>query len=69
MASDRWSPYGRFAPERRTLCYAHLKRDFQAQVDRGGAAEVIGRWGLAEIESLFALRHPFRAGEFGRREL
>jgi transposase len=38
-------------------------------VDRGGAAEPIGRWGLAEIERLFALWHRFRAGEFGREEL
>src|SRR5436190_18979692 len=33
----------------------------------GGGA--IGRWGLAEIERLFALWHRFRAGEFGREEL
>ena len=26
----------------------------------------IGRWGLAEIERLFALWHGFRAGEFAR---
>jgi transposase len=47
----------------------HLKRDFQGLVDRGGAAEPIGRWGLAEIERLFALWHRFRAGECGRDEL
>ena len=33
-------------------------------MDRGGEAEPIGRWGLAEIERLFALRHCFRAGQF-----
>jgi transposase len=44
----------------------HLKRDFQALVDRGGEAAPIGRWGLAEIERLFALWHRFRAGEFDR---
>jgi transposase len=38
-------------------------------VDRGGEAEPIGRWGLAEIERLFALWHGFRAGEFDRQEL
>ena len=54
---------------RRALCHAHLKRDFQALVDRGGEAESIGRWGLAEIERLFALWHRFRAGEFDRKEL
>ena len=69
VGSDRWSAYNRFAAERRALCHAHLKRDFQALVDRGGEAEPIGRWGLAEIERLFPLWHRFRAGEFDRQEL
>jgi transposase len=69
VGSDRWSVYSRFPAERRALCYAHLKRDFQKLVDRGGAAEPIGRWGLAEIERLFALWHRFRAQEFDRPEL
>jgi len=69
VGSDRWSAYQRFPAERRALCWAHLKRDFQALVDRGGEAEPIGRWGLAEIERLFALWHRFRAGEFDRLEL
>jgi transposase len=69
VGSDRWSAYNRFPAKQRALCWAHLKRDFQALVDRGGEAESIGRWGLAEIERLFALWHRFRAGEFGREEL
>jgi transposase len=69
VGSDRWSAYSRFPAERRALCYAHLKRDFQGLVDRGGAAAPVGCWALAEIERLFALWHRFRAGEFGRDEL
>jgi transposase len=69
VGSDRWSAYSRFPAGRRALCYAHLKRDFQGLVDRGGEAEAIGRWGLAEIERLFAWWHDFRAGQFDRREL
>jgi transposase len=69
VGSDRWSAYSRFPAEQRAVCWAHLKQDFQALVDRGGAAESIGRWGLAEIERLFALWHRFRAGEFDRPEL
>jgi transposase len=69
VGSDRWSAYSRFPAERRALCHAHLKRDFQGLVDRGGEAEPIGRWGLAEIERLFGLWHRFKAGEFDGHEL
>jgi transposase len=69
VGSDRWPAYNRLPAERRALCYAHLTRDFQSLADRGGEAERIGRWGLAELERLFAFWHRFRAGEFDRREL
>jgi transposase len=78
VGSDRWSAYNRFPADRRALCHAHLKRHFQALVDRGGEAEPIGRWGLAEIERLFALWHvrpgretPAQASDRrkGRREV
>src|ERR671939_274869 len=52
VGSDRWSAYNRFPADRRALCHAHLKRDFRALVDRGGAAAPVGRWGLAEIARL-----------------
>jgi transposase len=35
-------------------------------VDRGGEAEPVGRWGLAEIEQLFGLWYRIRDGEFDR---
>src|SRR4051812_38128082 len=57
VGSDRWSAYRRFPAEQPALCWAHLKRDFQALLDRGGEAEPAGRWGLAEIERIFALWH------------
>jgi transposase len=69
VGSDRWSAYNRFPADRRALCHAHLKRHFQALVDRGGEAEPIGRWGLAESERLFVLWPRFRAGEYDRPEL
>jgi transposase len=36
VCSDRWSAYHLIPLERRQLCWAHLRRDFQAMVDRGG---------------------------------
>jgi transposase len=69
VGSDRWSAYSRFPAERRALCHAHLKRNVQGLVDRGGEAAAIGRWGLHEIERLFALWHRFKAGEFDGHEL
>src|SRR5438270_510552 len=36
ICSDRWSAYGRLSPYCRQVCWAHLKRDFQKLVDRGG---------------------------------
>jgi transposase len=69
VGSDRWSPYSRFPAERRALCYAHLKRDFNGLIDRGGEAERTGRWGLAEIDRIFALWYRFGAGEIDRKGL
>src|SRR5262249_28008044 len=69
VGSDRWSAYNRYPADRRALCHAHLKRHFQALVDRGGEGEPIGRWGLAEIERLFVLWHGFRAGEYDQKAL
>ena len=46
--------YGVRVPRQRLTL---LKRACQGLVDRGGEAERIGRWGLAEIERLFALWH------------
>jgi transposase len=39
VGSARWSAYRCFPAEQRALCWAHLKRDFQGLVDRGGEAE------------------------------
>jgi transposase len=41
----------------------HLRRDFQAMIDRGGAAEPIGRKLLRLSDRLFRLWHRLGAGE------
>jgi transposase len=62
VSSDRWSVYGQLKLGRRQLCWAHLKRDFQKLVDRGGAAQEYGTLGLAAVHILFHEWHLFRGG-------
>jgi transposase len=66
VCSDRWSAYSRLPLERRQICWAHLKRDFQKLIDRGGPADAIGRVGLEVVECLFADWWAFRHGELDR---
>lgn len=62
ISSDRWSVYGQLKLGLRQLCWAHLKRDFQKLVDRGGAAAEYGELGLAAVHILFHEWHLFRGG-------
>ena len=66
VCSDRWSAYSKLPLNLRQICWAHLKRDFQKLVDRGGPAEAIGRVGLEVVECLFADWWAFRRGELDR---
>jgi transposase len=69
VCSDRWSVYSKLPLNMRQICWAHLKRDFQKLVDRGGPAEAIGRTGLEVVECLFADWWVFRRGELDRAGL
>jgi len=62
ISSDRWSVYGQLKLGLRQLCWAHLKRDFQKLVDRGGAAQEYGELGLSAVHILFHEWHLFRGG-------
>lgn len=42
VTSDRYSAYSGRPPERRQVCWAHLQRDFQAMIDRGGSGKGVG---------------------------
>jgi transposase len=69
ITSDRWSVYGQLKLGLRQLCWAHLKRDFQKLVDRGGDAKDIGEMGLDAVDVVFGLWHAFRGGGLSRRQL
>jgi transposase len=66
LTSDRWSGYGWVPLDQRQVCWAHLVRDWQGLVDRGGAAAPLGQWGVALTRDLFRAWHRFRRGELDR---
>jgi len=64
--SDRWSAYNWLPVHLRQLCWAHLKRDFQAFVERGGESQRIGAALLAQAELMFTWWHQVRDGTLSR---
>lgn len=69
IVSDRWSAYSGVDLDLRQICWAHLTRDFQKLVDRGGPGEAIGRSGLEVAECLFADWWEYREGKIDRARL
>jgi transposase len=69
ICSDRWSAYQAVPLAQRQICWAHLKRDFQAMVDRGGASAAVGTELLLHTEILFELWYKVRDGTRRRRWL
>lgn len=69
LCSDRWRVYERVPADRRQLCWAHLRRDFQAMVDRGGAGAAVGSELLALARVLFDSWYKVRDGTRTRRWL
>jgi transposase len=68
VGSDRYSAYNGRDPQRRQVCWAHLKRDFQAWVERGGESQTIGRLLLDQLDTFFALWHRVRDGTLVRSD-
>jgi transposase len=69
VCSDRWSAYQAVPLAQRQICWAHLKRDFQAMVDRGGTGAAIGEELLFLTDMLFGLWYQVRDGTRRRRWL
>jgi len=66
LCTDRWGAYNIVDLAMRQLCWAHLKRDFQKWLDRGGEGLAIGRAGLEAVKQIFALWRDFRLGLIDR---
>jgi transposase len=69
VCSDRWSAYTRLSPWSRQVCWAHLKRDFQKLIDRGGPGALLGERLQQVAGRVFQEWHLFRGGGMDRQEL
>jgi transposase len=62
VGSDRYSVYESISPWWRQVCWSHLRRDFQAMIDRGGLGQSIGERLLSLSHRLFRYWHRVRDG-------
>jgi len=60
--SDRYSAYYQIPLARRQVCWAHLRRDFQAMIDRGNCGTATGESLLALADDLFMWWHSLIDG-------
>src|SRR4051794_8879246 len=64
VTSDRWKAYNRF--RRRQFCWSHLRRDFQAMIDRQNSGTPVGEILLSLSDWMFAWWHRVRDGTLAR---
>ena len=64
LTSNRWTAYTWI--KRRQLCWAHLRRDFQAMIDRENDGAEIGKSLLELSDQLFHWWHRVRDGTLAR---
>jgi len=69
LGSDRYAGYAWLDVAWRQVCWAHLLRDLQGLVDRGGEAQAVGTAALALVHDLFTIWHRYRAGALDRAGL
>lgn len=69
VCSDRWRVYDQVPLHQRQLCWAHLKRNFEKLVERGGRAARLGTACLDVQRRVFEQWHLFRGGGCTRPEL
>ena len=69
VGTDRFSGYAWIDPSHRQLCWAHLKRDFQALVERRDESKIVGQMLLSRLKMFFGFWHHFREGALSRLDL
>jgi|SRR6185503_6337091 len=68
IGTDRFGAYNWLPARRRQICWAHLKRDFQAMAERGGHSSAVGEALLKEVDEIFILWHRLRDAKMSRKE-
>jgi transposase len=66
LHSDRYKGYNWLPPGQRQLCWAHLRRDWLAFIDRRGTSHVVGQRLLALTDQMFTWWHRVRDGTLSR---
>lgn len=69
LVSDRWCAYNWVDVLRRQVCWAHLVREFEGFLERGGEAKRIGELLLGEVFVMFEWWHKARDGTIQRSTL
>ncbi len=66
---DRWRPYESIKSARSQLCWAHIRRHFQAMVESAEATATYGRGLMETSNEIFHNWHLFQDGEIDRAKL
>ena len=62
LVTDRWSAYHWYPTRWRQVCWAHLLRDFEAMIERGGRSQEIGTALREQARQMFHAWHRVRNG-------
>jgi transposase len=62
LVTDRWSAYNWYPTRWRQVCWAHLLRDFEAMIERGGRSQEIGEALRGQARQMFHWWHRVRDG-------
>ena len=69
LVSDRWVVYDGWPEEKRQLCWAHVRRNWEKKIELGGEAKALGERWLKEQKTVFELWHRFKDGKCTREAL
>lgn len=66
LVTDRWSAYNWYPVRWRQVCWAHLLRDIEAMIERGGRSQEIGEALKSQAHQMFHWWHRVRDATLSR---